>query len=141
VVDEVSIPEFRYSQQDGLAFQLDSLRHGPRESGWRGNKDQCLYVSLRIMRDSSYNDKNITPLLEQLNSVAVSIAIALPAEEAFQPGLIMLNIAVVEIGIRITINSRLPSVFYQIKMQRILNKYFAVLFPPLPVGNGIHAPL
>jgi hypothetical protein len=127
VVDEVSIPEFRYSKEDGLNFQLDSLRHGPGESGRGGNKDQCLHVSLRIMRDSSYYDKNIMPLLALLNLVAVSIVIALPAEEAFQRGLLMLNIAFVEIGIRMTTDSRLPSVFYQIKMQRILNEYFAVL--------------
>jgi hypothetical protein len=127
VVDEVAIPEFRYSKKDGLNFQLDSLRHGPGEGGRGGSLDQCLHVSLRIMRDSSYYDKNIMPLLSLLNFVAVSITVALPAEEAFQRGLLMLNIAFVEIGIRMTTDSRLPSVFYQIKMQRILNEYFAVL--------------
>jgi hypothetical protein len=127
VVDEVSIPEFRYSKEDGLDFRLDPLRHGPGESGRGGNKDQCLLVSLRIMRDGSYYNQNIMPLLGLLNFVAVAIAIALPAEEAFQRGLLLLNIAFVEIGIRMTTDSRLPSVSYQIKMQRILNEYFAIL--------------
>jgi hypothetical protein len=126
VVDEVAIPEFRYSKEDGLAFELASLRHGPG-GGIGYNTDKCLHVSLRIMRDSTYYDKNIMPLLGLLNFVAVSITVALPAEDVFQRGLLMLNIAFVEIGIRMTTDSRLPSVFYQIKMQRILNEYFAVL--------------
>jgi hypothetical protein len=41
--------------------------------------------------------------------------------------LLTLNIAFVEIGIRMTTDSHLPSVAYQIKMQRILNEYFCGL--------------
>jgi hypothetical protein len=126
IVDEVAIPEFRYSSDDGLQFELASLRHGPGGHGDGFKSDQCLQISLRVMRDSSYYDKNIMPLLGLLNFVAVSITV-LPAEDVFQRGLLMLNIAFVEIGIRMTTDSHLPSVFYQIKMQRILNEYFAGL--------------
>ena len=35
-----------------------------------------------------------------------------------------LNIAFVEVGMRMSLDSRLPSVGYQIKLQRILNRFF-----------------
>mgnify|MGYP002810450642 CR=1 FL=1 len=38
-----------------------------------------------------------------------------------------MNIAFVEIGIRMTADSHLPSVGYEIRLQRILNEFFCVL--------------
>lgn len=74
----------------------------------------------------SSDDKNIMPILGLLNLVAVSI-VCLEPENFFQRGLLTLNIAFVEIGIRMTTDSHLPSVAYQIKMQRMLNEYFCGL--------------
>lgn len=66
------------------------------------------------------------PILGLLNLVAVGI-LCLEPENFFQRGLLTLNIAFVEIGIRMTTDSHLPSVAYQIKMQRMLNEYFCGL--------------
>ena len=70
-----------------------------------------------------YYDKNIMPLLSILNIVSISI-LTLDADNYFQRGLMSLNIAFVEVGLRMTLDSHLPSVGYQIKMQRILNFFF-----------------
>ena len=120
VVDQVSIPEFNYNRKEGLQF--DFVPHGYGHGG-KGTKDKCLEVKLKVLRDSSYYDTNIMPLLGLLNLVAVSIT-ALEAQDFFQRGLLTLNIAFVEIGIRMTTDKHLPSVSYQITMQRILNEYF-----------------
>jgi hypothetical protein len=100
------------------------LDHGP--TGGSKRVDQCLEVSIPVLRDSGYYDKNIMPILGLLNLVAVSI-VCLEPENFFQRGLLTLNIAFVEIGIRMTTDSHLPSVAYQIKMQRMLNEYFCGL--------------
>lgn len=39
----------------------------------------------------------------------------------------MLSIAFVEVGIRLTVDSHLPGVSYQIKMQRVMNRCFWLL--------------
>ena len=70
-----------------------------------------------------YYDKNIMPLLSMLNLVSISI-LTLDGDHYFQRGLMSLNIAFVEIGLRMQLDNHLPSVGYQIKMQRILNFYF-----------------
>ena len=121
VVDQVSIPEFNYNRNEGLQF--DFVPHGYGHGGGKGTRDKCLEVKLKVLRDSSYYDTNIMPLLGLLNLVAVSIT-ALEAQDFFQRGLLTLNIAFVEIGIRMTTDKHLPSVSYQITMQRILNEYF-----------------
>lgn len=72
---------------------------------------------------AGYYDKNILPLLSILNLVSISI-FTLDADNYFQRGLMSLNIAFVEVGLRMTLDSHLPSVGYQIKMQRILNFFF-----------------
>mmetsp|Transcript_21793 Transcript_21793/g.64245 ORF Transcript_21793/g.64245 Transcript_21793/m.64245 type:complete len:117 (+) Transcript_21793:238-588(+) len=63
------------------------------------------------------------PLLCSINIVAISV-LCLDASNFFQRGLMMLNIAFVQMGMRMTLDSRLPSVGYQIKMQLILNRFF-----------------
>jgi len=63
------------------------------------------------------------PLLSVLNLVSISI-LTLDAENYFQRGLMSLNIAFVEVGLRMALDSHLPNVGYQIKLQKILNTYF-----------------
>jgi len=123
VVNQVAIPEFNYNQKEGLIFRFVPLEHGQGCGGGVASKDKCLEISLKVFRDSSYYDKNIMPLLGLLNFVAMSITV-LEAADFFQRGLLTLNIAFVEIGIRMTTDKHLPSVSYQIKMQRIMNEYF-----------------
>ena len=98
VVDQVAIPEFNHNRKQGLSFRFVPLDYG---AGGGQLKDKCLEVNLKVIRDSSYYDKNIMPLLGLLNLVAVSIT-ALEAQDFFQRGLLTLNIAFVEIGIRMT---------------------------------------
>jgi len=120
LVDQVSIPEMNYCKAKGLTFDITPLNHGP---GGGATQDQCIEIKLSVLRDSSYYDYNIMPILAMLNFVAISIT-ALEATDFFQRGLLTMNIAFVEIGMRMTVDSRLPTVSYQIKMQRILNEYF-----------------
>lgn len=63
------------------------------------------------------------PLLSVLNLVSISI-LTLDGTNFFQRGLMSLNIAFVEVGLRMALDAHLPSVGYQIKLQRILNRYF-----------------
>jgi len=115
------IPGF-HNDSDGLQFNLVHLQHG---SALQTIKDQDFYlqVSLRVERNSGYFDKNIMPLLSTLNLVSISI-LSLDADNFFQRALLSLNIAFVEVGIRMSLDTKLPSVGYQIKMQRILNFFF-----------------
>jgi hypothetical protein len=121
VVDQVAIPEFEYNKSEGLKFEFNPLDHGP--GGGSVGHDTCLEVKLKVLRNSSYYDRNIMPLLGMLSFVAITIT-ALEAHEFFERALLTLNIAFVEIGMRMTVDSKLPSASYQIKMQRILNEYF-----------------
>lgn len=128
VVDQVSIPEFQYNSNAGLKFEFQPLDHGSdlgRGVG-RVGRDTCLNVKLKVLRNSSYYDRNIMPLLGMLNFVAVSIT-ALEDKDFFERALLTLNIAFVEIGMRMTADSKLPTASYQIKMQKILNEYFFCL--------------
>ena len=121
VVSQVIVPGFQLNKEN-LSFDIVRMQHGSQESGG----DQCLEIKFPVLRDSGYYDWNIMPLLGLLNLVAVSI-MCLEPDSFFQRGLLTLNIAFVEIGIRMTTDSHLPSVAYQIKMQRILNEYFCGL--------------
>mmetsp|Transcript_11374 Transcript_11374/g.24635 ORF Transcript_11374/g.24635 Transcript_11374/m.24635 type:complete len:480 (+) Transcript_11374:105-1544(+) len=121
LVDNVKIPEFHYDE-NGLEFELIPLKHGSSLQSLR-DQDYYLSVKLRVKRDSGYYDKNIMPLLSILNLVSISI-LTLNADDYFQRGLMSLNIAFLEVGLRMTLDSHLPSVGYQIKMQRILNFFF-----------------
>lgn len=122
-LSSVKVPEFYYNR-DGVSFNTVTLDHGP--NGANHSLDQCLEVKIPVLRESGYYDGNIMPILGLLNLVAVSI-VCLEPENFFQRGLLTLNIAFVEIGIRMTTDSHLPSVSYQIQMQRILNEYFCGL--------------
>jgi hypothetical protein len=136
VVDQVSIPGFRYNKQRGLEFDVGTLDHGPTGMVNMSN-EQVLTVKLAVMRDSSYYDRNIVPLMGLLNFVAISI-VALDASEFFERALLTLNIAFVEIGMRMTTDKHLPSVSYQIKMQKILNEYFICLLLLVLESNVVY---
>jgi hypothetical protein len=136
VVDQVSIPGFRYNKQRGLEFEFCTLDHGPTGMVNMSN-EQVLTVKLAVMRDSSYYDRNIVPLMGLLNFVAISI-VALDASEFFERALLTLNIAFVEIGMRMTTDKHLPSVSYQIKMQKILNEYFICLLLLVLESNVVY---
>jgi hypothetical protein len=117
VVAHVQVPGFSYTKED-LDFDFVSLDFGGKET-----LGECLQVKLRVQRHSSYYDRNIIPLLAALNVVAVSTLTLEPTKFGAR-GEIITAIAFVEIGIRMTIDSRLPIVGYQIKMQTILNHFF-----------------
>jgi len=88
VVDHVAIPEFSYNKDKGLEFEFKPLKHGP---GGGSAHDTCLNVKLRVLRNSSYYDRNIMPLLGMLNFVAIGITF-LEADKFFERGLLTLNI-------------------------------------------------
>lgn len=121
VVDHVKIPEFSFDRSQGLVFEILPLLYGAESSA-----DECLTVKLAVKRESGYYDKNIIPLLAMLNFVGVS-TLVLDATEFGSRGEILLAVAFVAIGIRMTVDSKLPNVGYQIKLQRILNEFFYLL--------------
>lgn len=132
LVENVRMPEFHYDKEAGLDFDLIPLKHGSipglRKRRSKGlddhmQTDYYLRTSLVVSRDSGYYDKNIMPLLNMLNLVAISI-LALDATMFFKRGLLALNIAFLEIGLRMTLDSKLPNVGYVIKIQRVLNCFF-----------------
>jgi hypothetical protein len=133
-VDHMSIPEFMFNKEQGLQFELVPLNFGP---GGRASSDTCLSVKLKVLRESGYYDNNIIPLLGLLNLVAISTLFLEPID-FFQRALLTLNIAFVEIGIRMTTDSHLPNVSYQIKMQKILNEYFCGLLFLVLEGNLVY---
>jgi hypothetical protein len=126
VVDHVTIPDFTY-ERNGLLFEFLPLEFGVPRPHVYGNKcDTYLQVTLPVVRLSAHYDFSIMPILALLNAVAVSciprnFASATASTET------MLSIAFVQVGIRLTIDSHLPSVGYQIKMQRVLNQCFWLL--------------
>ncbi|KAG7348733.1 hypothetical protein IV203_011330 [Nitzschia inconspicua] len=95
--------------------------------------DYILRVSVTALRESGYYDQNIVPLVALLNVVAVSV-LTFQDSDLFHRALITLNIASVEISIRMTADSHLPSVGYQIRLQRILNEWFVILMMLLLEG-------
>jgi len=120
IVDHVKVPGFNHGGR-GLEFEFLPLQFGADNTPL--GLDECLQVKLRVRRESSYFDRNIIPLLACLNTVAVS-TLSLRAREFGARGQMILATSFVEIGIRMTVDSRLPVVGYQIKMQFVLNNFF-----------------
>jgi hypothetical protein len=120
IVDHVKVPGFNHGDRT-LEFEFLPLQFGAERDPMA--RDECLQVKLRVRRESSYFDRNIIPLLACLNTVAVS-TLALQAREFGARGEMILATSFVEIGIRMTVDSRLPVVGYQIKMQFVLNNFF-----------------
>ena len=120
IVDHVKVPGFSYTGD--LDFEFVPLNYGVQGTD-DTTSDQCLQVKLHVHRDSSYYDRNIIPLLAMLNVVAVS-TLSLEARRFSPRGQMILATSFVEIGIRMTVDSRLPLVGYQIKIQVVLNNFF-----------------
>ena len=120
IVDHVSIPDFSIESR-GLSF--DFL---PLPFGTTGDFDDQLHVKLPVCRESGHYDKSIMPTLLLLNFLAITCLVRNFASATASTET-MLSIAFVQVGIRLSIDSRLPSVGYQIKMQRTMNQCFWML--------------
>jgi hypothetical protein len=121
IVDHVKVPGFKHEKN--LEFEFLPLSLSSSNKLDPQSMDDCLQVKLHVERESSYFDRNIIPLLACLNLVAIC-TLALTAEEFGNRGEMILATSFVEIGIRMTVDSRLPVVGYQIKMQFVLNNFF-----------------
>jgi hypothetical protein len=119
IVDHVRVPGFSYGKEK-LQFAFMPINFGDQKTI---DRDQCLQIKFRVARESSYYDRNIIPLLAALNTVAIS-TLALDSSQFGARGEMILATSFVEIGIRMTVDSRLPVVGYQIKMQVVLNHFF-----------------
>jgi len=127
IVDHVEIPGFFYNKKRGLEFQLSPLTFGFNDALTK-DQDFFLEVKIPVVRESSYYDYNIFPLLFTLTTVAISF-LSLDATHYFQRTLMMLNVSFLEIGLRTTLDKSLPSVGYQIKIQGVFNRMlYSLLF-------------
>lgn len=126
VVDHVTIPDFTYDP-DGLLFEFSPLHFGARrQQAEERSSDNFLQVTLPVVRLSGHYDNSIMPMMALLNVVAVT-CIPRNFSSSTASTETMLSIAFVQVGIRLSIDSRLPSVGYQIKMQRVMNQCFWLL--------------
>ena len=110
------IPDFSYDARQ-LDFQFVPLLFGQQA------RDSYLQITLPVYRLSGLYDRTIMPILALLNFVAITclprnFASATASTET------MLSIAFVQVAIRLTIDSHLPSVGYEIKMQTVMNQCF-----------------
>ena len=121
----MEIPEFAY-RKPGLLFELSPLTYGLSEGKRGDDQDVLLQVKIPVVRVSGYYDSNIIPLLCTLNLVAISF-LSMDATCYFQRTLMTLNVAFVEIGLRMSLDKNLPTVGYQIKLQSIQNRFFYTL--------------
>lgn len=127
IVPDARIPGFTFNTSRGLEFQFCTLEHGAFDNPKANDaRDEFLKVSLNVLRESGYYDKNIIPLVALMNTVAVSV-LCFKDTEFFYRALITLNISFVEMSIRMTADSHLPGVDYEIKLQRVLNEFFFIL--------------
>lgn len=126
IVDHARVPDFSHNKHVGLRFSIEPLSVGLEQSVENENdnaRERCVAVRLTVVRDSGYYDRNILPLLCALNCCAACLFV-MPANEFFKRALCLLNISFLEIGLRMSMDKTLPSVGYQIKMQKILNRFF-----------------
>lgn len=121
VVDHVTIPDFFYDPSQ-LKFDFVEMRNFGGKT-LQKHSEHYLQVHLRVYRLSAHYDRSIMPILTLLNIIAIT---CLPRNfsSATASTETMLSIAFVQVGIRLTIDSRLPSVGYTIKMQSVLNQCF-----------------
>ena len=125
VVEHVTIPDFTYNAND-LMFEFFPLEYGAGRGNSKAKADEYLQVRLPVVRVSGQYDRSIMPILALLNVVAITCIPRNFASATASTGT-LLSIAFVQVGIRLTIDSRLPSVGYPIKMQKILNHCFWLL--------------
>lgn len=121
VLDHVMIAGFLYNPQD-VQFDFVQLPLAARAISL-SLSDTCLQVTLKIQRESSYYDKNIVPLMTALN-IAACFLLAMEPNMYGYRGDMFVSVAFVQIGARFTVDSRLPSIGDQIKMQVVMNHYF-----------------
>ena len=126
IVEQARIPGFSFNKDIGLEFKFCPLEHGAFDNNKEESHDVYLKVSLNVLRESGYYDKNIIPLVALMNTVAVSV-LCFKDTEFFYRALITLNISFVEMSIRMTADSHLPGVDYEIRLQRVLNEFFFML--------------
>jgi hypothetical protein len=136
LVDHVRIPDFLHDKTLQFAFvDVPVGSHASMYSNSIGRNfsskkhtlpDRQLLVKVLVTRESAHYDRSIMPTLLLLNGLAVTSLIR-NFDSATASTEIMLSIAFVEIGIRLSIDSHLPSVGYPIKMQRIMNQCFWML--------------
>ena len=124
IVDHCHIPDFAFKSSD-LAFDFLPLGYGVRTVPL-AKRDVYLQVRLPVHRKSYYFDSSVMPILAVLNVIAITCLIR-NFTSATAAAEILLSIAFVQVGIRLTLDSRLPSVGYQIKMQRVMNCCFWLL--------------
>ena len=103
LMDPARIPGFSWNRDRGLQFDFCSLDHGnaSHDTASDDSHDVYLKVHLNVLRESGYYDLNIVPMVALLNVVAVSV-LTFEDTEFFYRGLITLNIAFVEMSIRMT---------------------------------------
>lgn len=124
IVEHCHMPDFAFKSSD-LRFDFIPLAYCGRTMPL-SKRDEYLQVCLPVHRKSYYFDSSVMPLLAVLNIIAITCLIRnfTSATAAVE---ILLSIAFVQVGIRLTLDSRLPSVGYQIKMQRVMNCCFWLL--------------
>jgi len=125
VVEHCHIPDFTFDPSD-VRFEFKPLIYGGRKVFERERGDLHLQVTLPVYRNSTHYDTSIFPMLIVLNIIAIS-CLTRNFGSASAATEIMLSIAFVQVGIRLTLDSRLPSVRYQIKMQKVMNSCFWLL--------------
>lgn len=127
IVDHVEVPGFSFEKEKNPIFEIVPLLYGPDAVDGTA-VDECLQIRLQVRRDSGYYDNNIIPLLTMLNFAAIATLVLDPLEFGNR-GEILLAIAFVSVGIRMSADTKLPGVSYQIKLQLILNKFcYTLLF-------------
>jgi hypothetical protein len=123
LVDDLRIPDFMLDdKQQGLQFQFQDLPFGSGKTG----HDCQLFIQVPVVRESGYYDRNIMPTLLLLSGLAISCLVRNFATDVASIQA-MLTIAFVEIGIRLSIDSRLPSVGYPVKLQTLMTHCFWML--------------
>lgn len=116
--DSITLPGF--TRANHLTF------HTEKKICDANAKGDMWVVNLKVARNSVYYDTNIIPIVLATN-VAALMALAEPAAEVNNRLQIILAVAFLEVGFRFTIDSKLPEVNCQIKLQSFLNSFFYML--------------
>jgi hypothetical protein len=96
---------------------------------------KCMRYKFQVRRDHTYYNQNILCPLLVLHCVAIA-SLALPIEDFGGRASLLLAVAFLEIGIRLSLDGRLPEVAYSILLQRMINLlFFLLLF--LTIESGI----
>lgn len=127
VVANLRVHDFEYNAGRGLQVGVYPLDIGVPNKPDEAPHELCVVAQLAVARESSYYDKNVVPLLCMITVVAASL-LFLDAGHFFERGLMLLNIAFVQIGLRVSVDRYLPAVGYQVKMQEVMNQFLSIVF-------------